>query len=134
MSSASVVATAATENTTGKVLASSTAIKLANDSGGSGDSDNSPVTTTPGDVVAAQVVIIKAESCDLVAEPSSPVTITNGGFNTMLNSDSEGAAAPTAENGGTGGGHPTMDSLEAGVAKVAINGTNQTNRMIRVSQ
>lgn len=89
-----------------------------------------------GEVAAstAAVVIIKAESCEEPPVNSGP--LQNGGLSSpvavkgaiVMSSSGGGGGEPKVENGGA-----AMDSLQSGVAKVAINGTNQ-NRMIRVSQ
>lgn len=77
----------------------------------------------------AQVVIIKAESCEetvtSVIQNGATAGVTIKGVTMNSSSGAEGAAV-VLENG-------AMESLEAGLSKVAINGTNQ-NRMIRVSQ
>lgn len=112
--------TASTETSTGKLpvikLANADHSKTTTADSISGNSDKVDV----GDSAKASVVIIK-ECCDDEAGSG----IQNGGLPVKCSTMSaEGAAK--VENG-------AMDSLEAGVGKVAINGTNQ-NRMVRVSQ
>lgn len=125
--SVAVVAGAATDTGTGKLLP---AIKLATDKEEQQKGGEVLTTVTP-------VVIIKASES---SEESPVISLQNGGLSTtgatpalkgnnIMSSAETGAVA--VENGGGVAG--AMDSLETGVAKVAINGTNQ-NRMIRVSQ
>lgn len=123
MNSVSVAVVAGTETGTGKLLP---AIKLATDKEEQQPGGEVLTTVTP-------VVIIKASES---SEESPVISLQNGGLSTtalkghnIMSSAETGAVA--VENGG--GVACAMDSLEAGVAKVAINGTNQ-NRMIRVSQ
>lgn len=123
MNSVSVAVVAGTETGTGKLLP---AIKLATDKEEQQPGGEVLTTVTP-------VVIIKASES---SEESPVISLQNGGLSTtalkghnIMSSAETGAVA--VENGGGVAG--AMDSLEAGVAKVAINGTNQ-NRMIRVSQ
>lgn len=123
MNSVSVAVVAGTDTGTGKLLP---AIKLATDKEEQQPGGEVLTTVTP-------VVIIKASES---SEESPVISLQNGGLSTtalkghnIMSSAETGAVA--VENGGGVAGE--MDSLEAGVAKVAINGTNQ-NRMIRVSQ
>lgn len=123
MNSVSVAVVAGTDTGTGKLLP---AIKLATDKEEQQPGGEVLTTVTP-------VVIIKASEA---SEESPVISLQNGGLSTtalkghnIMSSAETGAVA--VENGGGVAG--AMDSLEAGVAKVAINGTNQ-NRMIRVSQ
>lgn len=123
MNSVSVAVVAGTDTGTGKLLP---AIKLATDKEEQQPGGEVLTTVTP-------VVIIKASES---SEESPVISLQNGGLSTtalkghnIMSSAETGAVA--VENGG--GVACAMDSLEAGVAKVAINGTNQ-NRMIRVSQ
>lgn len=124
MNSVSVAVVAGTDTGTGKLLP---AIKLATDK--EEQQPGGEVLTT----TVTPVVIIKASES---SEESPVISLQNGGLSTtalkghnIMSSAETGAVA--VENGGGVAG--AMDSLEAGVAKVAINGTNQ-NRMIRVSQ
>lgn len=73
----------------------------------------------------AQVVIIKAEPCD-----GTGAIVQNGvALSATVKSVTMSSSGEAIENGGN---TTAMDTLESGVAKLAINGTNQ-NRMIRVS-